>query len=59
MIKQAALSCAEEHFDDEEKQELPIHTAVMAWHKPPSQEGEYNRACVLRSADVPRGELGI
>ena len=30
VIKQAALNCAEKYFDDEEKQGLPILTAMIA-----------------------------
>ena len=30
MIKQAALNCAEKYFGDDEKQGLPILTAMMA-----------------------------
>ena len=30
VIKQAALTCAEKYFDDEEKQGLPTLTAMMA-----------------------------
>ena len=61
VITQAALNCAEKHFDDEEKQGLPIltSTAMMAEFSISSRAKKTNtiaaellRACVTRGVNV-------
>ena len=59
VIKQAALNCAENYFDDEEKQGLPILTALMAEFSISSRAKKTNtivaeilRACVTRGVNV-------
>ena len=69
VIKQAALSCAEKYFDDEEKQGLPMFIAVMEECSITSRAKKTNTivaellrayACVTsRGVNVSRGELGI
>ena len=63
-IKQAALDCAEKYFDDEEKQGLPIHAAMMAEFSISSRAkktsnivAEMPGAYVARGAPVSREEL--
>ena len=64
--KQGALNCAEKHFDDEEKQELPLLAATMAEFSIASRAQKTNtmisemlRACVTRGVNASRDELGI
>ena len=66
VIKQAALNCAEKYFDDEEKQGLPIFTAMIAEFGISSRAMKTNtivaellRACVTRGVNVSREELRI
>ena len=68
VIKQAALSCAEKYFDDEEKQGLPTLEliAMMEEFSMTSRAKKTNtivaellRACVTRGVNVSREELGI
>ena len=66
VIKQAALNSAEKYFDNEEKQGLPILTTMMAEFSISSRAKKSNtivaeilRACVTRSVNVSREELGI
>ena len=66
MIKQAALNCAEKYFDDEEKEGLPILTAMMAEFSIRSRAkntntivAEMRRACVTRGVNLSLEEPGI
>ena len=66
VLKQAALNCAEKHFDDKEKQGLPMLAAKMAEFstsprakKASTMISEMPRACVTRGVNVSREELGI
>ena len=70
VIEQTALNCAENHFDDEEKQGLPILNAMIMImmeefsitsraKKTNTIVAELLRACVTRGVNVSREELGI
>ena len=71
VLKQAALNCAEKHFDDEEKQGLPMLAARMAEISISSRAKKTNTMISemltiakglcdpARGVNVSRGELGI
>ena len=68
VIEKAALDCAEKHFDDEEKQGLPVLYAMMDEFSISSRAKKTNtivaellRACarVARGVNVSREELRI